>query len=79
MYKTIKVYTYPDRQDLAELNKAISEGFIIEQINCDGANEYEVEADLVFYLSNPQPARISPEPAERKEYKNIDGSKPTQL
>jgi hypothetical protein len=35
---------------IAELNSYIKEGYIIDTINCDHANDYDVEADLIIYL-----------------------------
>jgi hypothetical protein len=38
---------------IKELNDLIRDGWIIDTINCDHCNEYEVEADIIIYLKRP--------------------------
>lgn len=45
-----RTYEKHHDNDLAELNQLLSEGWIIDKINCDAANEYDVECDLRIYL-----------------------------
>lgn len=51
--KEIHLYTMHSKEKEAgidELNLLLKEGWIIDTINCDNCNDYEVEADLIIYL-----------------------------
>lgn len=51
--KKIPLYTNesPLKKEIISLiNEALKEGWVIDTINCDNCNEYEVEADLIIYL-----------------------------
>ena len=51
--KEIHLYTLYSKEKEAcidELNSFLKEGWIIDTINCDNCNDYEVEADLIIYL-----------------------------